>query len=71
MQTIASSDTQAYLAAVANAERRARHSYFDQHVIKDREAGYLIIDEGDHPPLPTWMIDGIVHSVAGFLIDEY
>lgn len=71
MQTIASSDTQAYLAAVANAERRARHSYFDQHVIKDREAGYLVIDEGDHPPLPAWMIERVVHSVAGFLSDEY
>jgi hypothetical protein len=71
MQTIAPSDTDAYLAAVANAERRARHSYYDQHVIRDGEAGYVVIDEGDHPPLPGWMIERVVHSVAGSLLDEY
>jgi hypothetical protein len=70
MQTNAPSDTEAYCAAIAKAERRARNSYYDNHVIKDRQAGYIVIDEGDHPPLPAWMIERIVHSVAGSLIDE-
>lgn len=70
MQITDSTDTQAYLAAIESAERRARHSYFDTYVIKEREAGYLVIDEGDYPSLPTWMIDSIVHSVAGRLSDE-
>ena len=71
MQITDSRDIQAYHAAIAQAEHRARRSYFDQHVIKDCEAIYYIIDERDHPPLPDWMIDRVVHSVAGFLIDEY
>ncbi|MBN8818724.1 MAG: hypothetical protein J0I80_08395 [Sphingomonas sp.] len=71
MQITERSHSQAYHAAIALAERRARHSYYDQHVIKDREAGYLVIDEGDHPLLPEWMIDAVVHTVAGTLIDEY
>ena len=71
MQITAPSDTDAYLAAITQAERRARHSYYDQHVIRDREAVYYIIDEGDHPPLPAWMIERVVHSVAGSLAEEY
>jgi hypothetical protein len=39
MQTItniaAADQHAAYFAAVANAERRAMHSYFDQHVVED------------------------------------
>lgn len=70
MQIIAPSDAEAYLAAVSKAERRARHSYYDSHVIKEREAGYLVIDEGDYPSLPPWMIERIVHGVAGHLSDE-
>jgi hypothetical protein len=71
MQITDRSDSEAYHAAIAQAEYRARYSYFDQHVIRDCEAVYYIIDEGDHPPLPAWMIERVVHSVAGFLIDEY
>src|SRR3546814_7391860 len=44
----AAADNAAYFAAVACAERRALHSYFDQHVIQDDELGYLAIDEGDY-----------------------
>src|SRR3546814_5372307 len=33
----AAADNAAYFAAVACAERRALHSYFDQHVIQDDE----------------------------------
>src|SRR3546814_13330727 len=35
----AAADNAAYFAAVACAERRALHSYFDQHVIQDDEIG--------------------------------
>ena len=61
----------AYFAAVASAERRALHSYFDQHVVADDEAGYITIDEGDYGALPMTIIDRIVHSVPGGLLDEY
>jgi len=67
----AATDHAAYFAAVACAERRALHSYFDQHVIEDRELGYVTIDEGDYGALSQAMIDRIVHSVPGGLVDEY
>ena len=35
--TSAAADNAAYFAAVANAERRALSSYFDQHVIADED----------------------------------
>lgn len=69
--TNAGSDTAAYLAAVACAERRALHSFFDQHVIEDEDIGYITIDEGDYGALPMTIIDRIVHSVPGGLLDEY
>src|SRR3546814_7444705 len=42
MQIISTSDAAdnaAFFAAIANAERRALHSYFDQHVVADEEIG--------------------------------
>lgn len=36
-----------YFAALAVAERRAMHSFFDQHIVEDRELGYFALDEGD------------------------
>lgn len=74
MQTIsniAAADHAAFFAAVANAERRALHSYFDQHVVADDDIGYITVDEGDYGTLPDAMIDRIVHSVPGGLLDEY
>ena len=68
--TSAAADNAAFFAAVASAERRAAHSYFDQHVIADDEAGYITIDEGDYGALPMTLIDRIVHSVAGGMLDE-
>lgn len=68
MQTI---NERAYLATLADAERRARHSIFDQHVIEDADRGYITIDEGDYPTLPGHIIERIVHTVAGKLSDEY
>lgn len=73
MQTISNiaiADTAAYLAAVACAEQRALHSYFDQHVIEDAD-GYVAIDEGDYNALPSRLIDRIVHTVAGAMHDEF
>ncbi|CCW16974.1 FIG01095466: hypothetical protein [Sphingobium indicum BiD32] len=74
MQTItnpAAADHAAYFAAVACAERRALHSYFDQHVIQDGELGYLAIDEGDYGALTPGMIDRIVYTAQGGVLDEY
>lgn len=61
----------AYFAAVANAERRAMHSYFDQHVVEDDELGFLAIDEGDYGALGQAMIDRIVYTAPGGIIDEF
>lgn len=71
ISTIAAADNTAFFMAVKNAERRARGSYFDQHVVADDEAGYITIDEGDYGTLPMVIIDRIVHSVPGGLLDEY
>ncbi|MAM37748.1 MAG: hypothetical protein U9R64_17640 [Pseudomonadota bacterium] len=68
--TIAGNDTAAYLAAVACAERRALHSFFDQHVLQDEDSGYVTIDEGDYGALPMPIIDRIVYTVPGGMSDE-
>jgi hypothetical protein len=59
------------ILALANAERRARNSYFDQHIVADDEAGYIAIDEGDYGALPVAITDRIVHSIPGGLLDEF
>ena len=74
MQTISTAqhaDIANYLAALAFAERRAFHSYFDQHVIEDQHGGYVAIDEGDYDALPLALIDRVVHTVPGRMSDEY
>ncbi|WIW89633.1 hypothetical protein K3M67_06655 [Sphingobium sp. V4] len=71
ISTSTAADNAVLFAAVANAERRALHSYFNQHVVADDEAGYITIDEGDCAALPMTIIDRIVHSVPGGLVDEY
>ncbi len=71
ISTIATTDNTAFFTAITNAERRARSSYFDQHVIADDEVGYITIDEGDYGALPMALIDRIVHSVPGGLLDEF
>lgn len=68
---IAIVDHGAYLAAVACAERRALHSFFDQHILEDHDAGYLAIDEGDYNVLPRRLVERIVHTVPGAMNDEY
>lgn len=67
----AAKDHAAYCAAVASAQRRALHSYYDQHIIKDEAGTYLAIDEGDYGALTMALIDRIVHTVAGGLLDEH
>ena len=37
----------AYLDALEIAERRAPHSYFNQHIIAERDDRFIAIDEGD------------------------
>lgn len=61
----------AYLAAVACAERRALHSFFDQHVIEDDTDGFIAVDEGDYDALPMAIIDRVVHTIPGGMSDEF
>ena len=65
ISTSAAAANAAYFAAVANAERRALSSYFDQHVIADEDHRYIAIDEGDYGALPTQLIDRVVYTVPG------
>jgi hypothetical protein len=69
--TAAHADTAAYLAALAFAERRALHSFFDQHIIEEGEGRYIAIDEGDYNALPKTIIDRVVHTVPGGMSDEF
>ena len=69
--TTAYNDTAAYLAALAFAERRALHSFFDQHVIEDETQGYFALDEGDYNALPAHLAHRVVHTIHGGLLDEY
>ena len=71
ISTSAAAANAAYFAAVANAERRALSSYFDQHVIADDDHRYIAIDEGDYGALSQGLIDRIVYTAAGGLIDEH
>ncbi len=64
-------DRDAYCAALDCAHQRALHSYFNQHVIIDRDAGYLAIDEGDYDALAPELAHRVVETVRGHLSDEY
>lgn len=68
--TYALADHAAFTTAVANAQRRALHSFFDQHVIEE-DGAYITIDEGDYDALPLSIIDRVVHTVPGAMTDEY
>jgi len=73
MATLATVQTNSnsYFEALATAERRALHSFFDQHVIEDEFGCFLAIDEGDYNALPQDLIDRIVHSVPGMMADDF
>jgi hypothetical protein len=60
-----------YFAALAVAERRALHSFFDQHIIEDRELGYFALDEGDYNALPAHLAARVVHTIHGAMSDEF
>ncbi|MCP5394582.1 MAG: hypothetical protein H6919_11815 [Sphingomonadaceae bacterium] len=65
------SNSERYFAALAVAECRALHSFFDQHIIEDRELGYFALDEGDYNALPAHLAARVVHTVHGAMLDEF
>lgn len=65
------SNSERYLAALAVAESRALHSFFDQHIVEDRELGYFALDEGDYNALPAHLAARVVHTVHGAMLDEF
>jgi len=65
------SNSERYFAALAVAERRALHSFFDQHIVEDRELGYFALDEGDYNVLPAHLAARVVHTVHGAMLDEF
>jgi len=73
MTTLSTLDMNAhsYFEALAVAERRAQHSFFDQHVVEDEDLGYFALDEGDYNALPAHLASRVVHTVHGALLDEY
>jgi hypothetical protein len=60
-----------YFEALAVAERRALHSYFDQHIVEDDDLGYFALDEGDYNALPAQLANRVVHTVRGGMLDEF
>ena len=71
MATRAQPATSSYFDALEIAERRALHSFFDQHVIEDGACGYIALDEGDYNALPAHIAARVVHTVHGGLLDEF
>ena len=70
-QTITPAHNDAYFAAVAIAERRAPHSFFNQHIIAERDQHYIAIDEGDYNALPAHLEARVVHTIPGGMSDEW
>jgi len=64
-------DQTAYVAALDQAHARAFHSYFNQYILTDDEAGYIAVDEGDYGALPLGLMDRVVDTVPGKLNDEF
>jgi hypothetical protein len=60
-----------YMEAVRNAQVRAQHSYFDQHIIRMDDGRYWVADEGSYETLMEDLVDRIVHTVTAKLMDEY
>lgn len=63
-------DQAAFFAALDRANARAYHSYFNQHVLTDDEAGFVTIDEGDYGALPSRLADRVIETIPGRLCDE-
>ncbi|WP_305097009.1 hypothetical protein [Croceibacterium aestuarii] len=64
-------ESRSYFEALETAEKRALHSFFDQHVIEDDELGYFALDEGDYNILPAHLAARVVHTVHGGMLDEF
>ncbi len=60
-----------YFEALETAEKRALHSFFDQHVIEDDDQGYFALDEGDYNALPVHLLSRVVHTVHGGMLDDF
>ena len=60
-----------YFAALAVAERRALHSFFDQHIVENKRLGYFALGEGDYNPLPAHLGARVVHTIHGVMSDEF
>ena len=56
---------------IRKAESRSYHSFFDIHVIELDDGTYGIFEEGDYGVIPNYLIDSIVYTADGKLIDEY
>ena len=65
------STSDSYFTALALAERRAQHSFFDQHIVEDSVGGYYALDEGDYNALPANLACRVVHTVHGSVLDEF
>lgn len=65
------SNSNSYFEALATAERRALHSFFDQHIVEDDDLGYFALDEGDYNVLPAHLASRVVHTVHGAMRDEF
>jgi len=63
--------SRSYFEALELAERRALHSYFDQHIVEDEELGYIALDEGDYCALPAHLAARVVHTIHGSMLDEF
>lgn len=61
----------AYLAAVTKAQVRAVHSYFCQHVLREDDGSYTVIDEGSYEPLIDWVDERIVCTIPSGFSDEF
>jgi hypothetical protein len=61
-------DQAAYLAALDRAHARSYHSYFNQYVLTDDEAGFIAV--GDYGALAPRLYDRIVETVPSKLSDE-
>ena len=61
---------QSYETAYAQADIRANHSFFDQHIIAQEDGSYTAIDEGDYDVLPQRLIDQVVNTIAGRMGDD-
>jgi hypothetical protein len=63
-------DQAAYLAALDRAHARSYHSYFNQYVLTDDEAGFIAVDEGDYGALAPRLYERIVETVPSKLCDQ-